>query len=353
MATSNRGRFRMDIFQLNKIIVKIEFFFLIAEGTKDIGSALTRLCLRQKSVTSHLKTFANSIMDCLVLPLQDRLDEWKKTTAQMDKEHLKECKRFRQEWKKRSTMDLADQSIYQSVQQLQQHSPSDYTSTSDPQQSLYGTLRLQKKFRLRSGNNNFNTPNNESLGGSNGCLNQLDASERLLQFEMVERNALKRVLIEERSRFCLFVHYLKSVLDEQLLLTQEVSHLQEVMEQLTRLSADPYAEVVIANARLSKNQRNNFDANALYGLIGNPFPAILASNTPPNSPGLFGSRKSSSCSLSSFNSFSSAGHNSLCGHGMQQPVHQSGSHTQPNLSQNYTSRKNNPMVCLLFFYLFI
>lgn len=289
-------------------------------------------------------------MDCLVLPLQDRLDEWKKTTAQMDKEHFKECKRFRQEWKKRSTMDLADQSIYQSVQQLQQYSPSHQTA--DTQQSLYGTLRLQKKFRLRSGNN-FHLASNTSLSGSNGCLNQLDAGERLLQFEIVERNALKRVLIEERSRFCLFVHYLKGVLDEQLLLTQEVSHLQEVMEQLTRLTADPYAEQVIA-VQSSINQKNNFDSNSLYGPIGTTFPAHLASNTPPNSPGSLGSRKSSSCSLSSFNSMSSGGIISHFGNGMQlQQHHQPGSLPQSSLSQNYDSVKANPLVGHHFFPLII
>ncbi|CAM1311461.1 MTSS1L (predicted) [Pycnogonum litorale] len=58
-------------------------------ATKDIGSALTRICLRQRSVESRLKTFTSSIMESLVIPLQERMEEWRKTTSHLDKEHTK------------------------------------------------------------------------------------------------------------------------------------------------------------------------------------------------------------------------------------------------------------------------
>lgn len=46
------------------------FLSLSSGASKEIGTALTRVCLRQKSVETRLKTFASAIMDCLILPLQ-------------------------------------------------------------------------------------------------------------------------------------------------------------------------------------------------------------------------------------------------------------------------------------------
>lgn len=69
-------------------------------ATSDLGSALTRLCLRQKGLEEKMKAFVSSIMEYLVNPLQDRMDEWKKMVALLDKDHTKESKRIHQEMKK-------------------------------------------------------------------------------------------------------------------------------------------------------------------------------------------------------------------------------------------------------------
>uniref|UniRef100_A0A8D9F0Z1 Metastasis suppressor protein 1 n=1 Tax=Cacopsylla melanoneura TaxID=428564 RepID=A0A8D9F0Z1_9HEMI len=58
-------------------------------ATKDIGSALTRICLRQKAVEARMKTFTSALMDCLVVPLQEKLEEWKKSVLTLDKEHAR------------------------------------------------------------------------------------------------------------------------------------------------------------------------------------------------------------------------------------------------------------------------
>lgn len=41
-------------------------------ATKEIGTALTRICLRHKSVETRMKTFTSTIMDSLIIPLQVR-----------------------------------------------------------------------------------------------------------------------------------------------------------------------------------------------------------------------------------------------------------------------------------------
>ncbi|KAG5274011.1 hypothetical protein AALO_G00158210 [Alosa alosa] len=45
-------------------------------------------------------------MEKLIGPLQDRIEEWKKTAALLDKDHAKEYKRSRQEIKKKSSDTL-------------------------------------------------------------------------------------------------------------------------------------------------------------------------------------------------------------------------------------------------------
>uniref|UniRef100_A0A4W4FNQ4 IMD domain-containing protein n=1 Tax=Electrophorus electricus TaxID=8005 RepID=A0A4W4FNQ4_ELEEL len=75
-------------------------------ATRDVGSALTRMCMRQRSIEAKLRHFTNALMDKLIMPLQDKVEEWKKSTALLDKDHAKEYKRSRQEIKKKSSDTL-------------------------------------------------------------------------------------------------------------------------------------------------------------------------------------------------------------------------------------------------------
>ncbi|KDR12237.1 hypothetical protein L798_13845, partial [Zootermopsis nevadensis] len=225
----------------------------VSGATKEIGTALTRICLRHKAVEARMKTFTrcvvvccSAIMDCLVVPLQEKLEDWRKSVVNLDKEHAKEYKRARAELKKRST----------------------------------DTLRLQKKARK----------------GKNWELqrrvetSQQDVTERRHILEETEKQAVRAALVEERSRFCLFVAFLKPVVDEEVAMLSELSHLQEVVDQVQKLTTDPFtlppaSEQVITDLKGS-------DSNWSF-------------QTPPSSPSSLGSRKSSMCSISSLNSSSS------------------------------------------------
>ncbi|KAK5935891.1 hypothetical protein CgunFtcFv8_021208 [Champsocephalus gunnari] len=72
-------------------------------ATRDIGSALTRMCMRHRSIEAKLRQFTNALMESLINPLQDKIEDWKKTATQMDKDHAKEYKRSRHEIKKKSS----------------------------------------------------------------------------------------------------------------------------------------------------------------------------------------------------------------------------------------------------------
>jgi len=230
-------------------------------GTKEIGSALTRICLRHRSVEAKLKTLTSALMDCLVSPLQDRLEEWKKTTVLLDKDHGKEIKRLRQELKKRHPLDS----------------------------SISGTLKMHRKL----GGSSLSTGGSSLSGIFSKSMESVEGNEKLFLLEETEKKALRRALIEERSRFCLFVNFLRPVVDEELAMLHEVSHLQEVMDHLCQLTADPYilppsSEAVIADLKMSSREKTQSQLNL--------------KNSPPSSPSSFSSRKSSMCSISSFNS---------------------------------------------------
>ena len=48
-----------------------------------------------------MKTLCSALLDCLVLPLQDKLEDWRKTAITLDKDHAKEYKKLRAEIKKK------------------------------------------------------------------------------------------------------------------------------------------------------------------------------------------------------------------------------------------------------------
>nr|XP_055029466.1 MTSS I-BAR domain containing 2a isoform X3 [Misgurnus anguillicaudatus] len=206
-------------------------------ATRDIGSALTRMCMRHRSIEAKLRHFTNALMEKMIVPLQDKIEEWKKTAALLDKDHAKEYKRSRQEIKKKSS----------------------------------DTVKLQKKARK----------------GRGGLQPQLDSamqdvSDMYLLMEETEKQAVRRALLEERGRYCTFISFLQPVVNGEIAMLGEATHLQAIIDDLTVLTTDPHklpesSEQVIVDLKGS-------DYNWSY-------------QTPPSSPSSIGSRKSSLCSL--------------------------------------------------------
>ncbi|XP_016091822.1 MTSS1-like protein isoform X5 [Sinocyclocheilus grahami] len=206
-------------------------------ATRDIGSTLTRMCMRHRSIEAKLRHFTNALMEKMIAPLQDKIEEWKKTAALLDKDHAKEYKRSRQEIKKKSS----------------------------------DTIKLQKKARK----------------GRGGLKPQLDSamqdvSDMYLLMEETEKQAVRRALLEERGRYCTFISFLQPVVIGEIAMLGEATHLQAIIDDLTVLTTDPHklpeaSEQVILDLKGS-------DYNWSY-------------QTPPSSPSSVGSRKSSLCSL--------------------------------------------------------
>ncbi|XP_015461634.3 MTSS I-BAR domain containing 2a isoform X3 [Astyanax mexicanus] len=209
-------------------------------ATRDIGSALTRMCMRHRSIEAKLRHFTNALMERLITPLQDKIEEWKKTAALLDKDHAKEYKRSRQEIKKKSS----------------------------------DTLKLQKKAR-------------KELPGRGGLQPQLDSamqdvSDMYLLMEETEKQAVRRALLEERGRYCTFISFLQPVVNGEIAMLGEVTHLQAIIDDLTVLTTDPH-------------KLPEASEQVILDLKGSDY--SWSYQTPPSSPSSTGSRKSSLCSL--------------------------------------------------------
>lgn len=242
-----------------------------------------------------MKAFTAAIMDRLILPLQDRVEEWKKTTVALDKEHAKELKRLRHEFKKRNN----DPSLTGS---------SNNGYGSNKKHHRMGSKGKYDLMDVINGKGIYGTIGG-TLSKSSSLTRSLDQSEftdcnndRVLMFEELERNAVRRAMIEERSHFCFLVNFLRPVLEEEVAMIGEMSHIQEIMDSLFKLAMDPFdlpssSELAISRLKLGKPGKSGKAGNA------------LGFHTPPSSPSSLGSRKSSMCSISSYNSSSSGSGN--------------------------------------------
>ncbi|RXN09026.1 MTSS1 isoform X1 [Labeo rohita] len=177
-------------------------------ATKEIGSALTRMCMRHRSIENKLKLFTTALMDNLITPLELKLEEWKKVASQLDKDHAKGK----------------------------------------------DEVRMQLDSALQ------------------------DVNTRYAVLEETEKRAVCRALIEERGRFCSFVTMLKPVLDEEIGMLGEVTHLQTILEDLGNLTADP-------------NSLPPASEQVILDLKGSDY--SYSYQTPPASPSNTLSRKSS------------------------------------------------------------
>ncbi|XP_030799772.1 protein MTSS 1 isoform X5 [Camarhynchus parvulus] len=225
-------------------------------GTREIGSALTRMCMRHRSIESKLRQFSSALIDCLINPLQEQMEEWKKVANQLDKDHAKEYKKARQEIKKKSS----------------------------------DTLKLQKKAKKA-----------EALGRGD-IQPQLDSAlqdvnDKYLLLEETEKQAVRKALIEERGRFCAFISMLRPVIEEEISMLGEITHLQTISDDLKSLTMDPH--------KLPSSSEQ-----VILDLKGSDY--SWSYQTPPSSPSTTMSRKSSVCSsLNSVNSSDSRSSGSL------------------------------------------
>ncbi|XP_074262221.1 protein MTSS 2 isoform X4 [Saimiri boliviensis] len=277
-------------------------------ATRDIGSALTRMCMRHRSIETKLRQFTNALLESLINPLQERIEDWKKAANQLDKDHAKEYKRARHEIKKKSSDTLKLQKkARKELLGKSNVGPSSCSSrpcciclSPSAQGHWKEPLRANEKPGRRSvheggawGTVPLGPPGpwpGMSLGpllGKGDLQPQLDSAlqdvnDMYLLLEETEKQAVRRALIEERGRFCTFITFLQPVVNGELTMLGEITHLQGIIDDLVVLTAEPH-KLPPASEQVIKDLKGS-DYSWSY-------------QTPPSSPSSSSSRKSSMCSL--------------------------------------------------------
>ncbi|CAB4061297.1 MTSS1 [Lepeophtheirus salmonis] len=174
-------------------------------GTREIGACLTRIVIRHKAMESRLKTLCSALLDCMILPLQDKIEDWKKTGSLLDKEHAKDYKKNRSEYKKKS--------------------------------ENYARLQKKHKKNPSKGSSNGNCNNN-----SNSILESslMEVNKQMKVLEDTEKNAVRKVLTEERLRYCTLVACLKPLIDEEVFMVSEFQQLEEISKKVSNATEDPF-----------------------------------------------------------------------------------------------------------------
>lgn len=78
--------------------IKIKFFFILG-CSRDIGAALTRFCLRQKSLENLIRSLANALSDQFVISVEKKAAEWKLRVSEIERQRNRALKKSKQQKK--------------------------------------------------------------------------------------------------------------------------------------------------------------------------------------------------------------------------------------------------------------
>ena len=182
------------------------------------------------------------MIDGLAVPLKAKNEEFKKTVLNVDREHLREFKKVRNEIKRNIEM----------IQKLRRKSKKDNSAE----------LGIQIEQQTRD----------------------LYIKYRVLEEQ--ERQAVRRINMEERAQFCGFAACLRPVLCEEIAMMAELESIGEVVDTMGRIVRDPHAMPDTTD-------------QVIQDIISSGNAANYSFATPPSSPGgsIFSSRCGSLKSL--------------------------------------------------------
>ncbi|CAH8614418.1 unnamed protein product [Schistosoma rodhaini] len=204
-------------------------------GLKDLGSSMTRFCLRERGLESRLRTFNSQLTECLTAPLVDRLEEWKRSVAQLDRENGKEWRRAKNELQ-RATCEL------EKLSKRSRRKGSSASSCTVGATNGGGDSNSHNEIYAFSTMQSIDSNHNTVLhSGDNMHLNfvQHDLILKQQTLAELERVSLRRAVVEERRRFAELLTCLKPVLDSKLAIFGDVSLFEESIQAITHSLYDP------------------------------------------------------------------------------------------------------------------
>uniref|UniRef100_A0A5K3FHI2 IMD domain-containing protein n=1 Tax=Mesocestoides corti TaxID=53468 RepID=A0A5K3FHI2_MESCO len=207
-------------------------------GSKEIGAHFTRLCMRQKRLGTKVKTMGNQLITCMVNPLSTHMDEWKKTLSQIEKDHNREAKRARGDLKR------ALSEANRLKRKLSKQGSSNSSSLHSRQNSGGSTIGRGVGLGEPPTSNRSIPPSVPSGIGTSSLKVRTDSAiknleEKVRLMEDLERASIKRLMLEERGRYCFFFNCLRPVLETETSLLGEITTLRELFTALSTATQNP------------------------------------------------------------------------------------------------------------------
>lgn len=202
-------------------------------ATKDIGVSFTKIVMRHRAIEHKLKTYVGILADSFVTPLQDCIDDWKKTTSQLEKDHAKDYKKLKGDLKKASA-DAA---------------------------------KLKKKASKKIGKQEYTDQYRDAQKVANHICKTLEEQEK---------SYLRKVMIEERSRAAQFFKCYKPCVEQEITLIAEIEQLQSIVEETAKQCAHP--------AQLPAMSEDAIEAYKVPESLNPDSRDSSTSSSPPGSP---------------------------------------------------------------------
>ncbi|VDO04592.1 unnamed protein product [Rodentolepis nana] len=215
-------------------------------GLRPFGIALRRYCLRQLSIESRLRSFNSQITDCLVTPLSDRLEEWRRTSNQMDRDSVKELRKARAE------LQRAMLEAEKCKKRIKRKS------------FIKSKLRSLDRGGVTAAfeKDDYDAPSVQI----NFVQHDLACKQRAL--EQLEQRCLQSVAEEERRRFAELATCLSPLVDAHLNVLAEMGSLEEVLKEIQASHSEVIASVTDSSVAPILTDTNS---DGTFRLLSTPF----------------------------------------------------------------------------------
>ena len=181
-------------------------------------------------------------MDCMVMPIQNKLEDWKKATGAIDKEHSKGENLQKRGGKQDEEADRgaaadkrnARQSHFCSLTEFKRHRV-------QIKKKGEQVLRLRKKINRTSKDGSRPASASSASSSADPSVRRLadqchrDLNAHFRQLESSEKQILRRALRMDRARYSTFVACIKPVVDEEIGMLSELGQIEDVMAKLAKV----------------------------------------------------------------------------------------------------------------------
>eukprot|EP00731_Ephydatia_muelleri_P026914 Em0018g1014a len=181
---------------------KISEHAVRSKGSFEVGASLTNLVTWQRGLEEKMRESVMSLYSNVLVPLNVKVEDWKKTTAQLRREHDREVQK--------AVEDIKD--------------------------SGKTTLKTQQSARKAEKKDNTFKANEKRKKYERLC----QETNNLIQLaESRERMYISRAIIEERLWYCGLANAFKLVMEVHVSMMGDVESLQKVLTNMETSSAKP------------------------------------------------------------------------------------------------------------------